>query len=161
MKRQCTLILCIFFLFTVFFYSCSTSSKPYNAPERKDLGDNKFEYIDSPLFEGPDAGAFNPELDSAEAAVAKFLSSEARQDGAWKEALIPESEWSDRLKRQLETWDEWKILKWQLKSIQIEDSTAYLTVYFEIEYDGKTDDGEDDFELVLKNGVWMIIAPPT
>ena len=40
-------------------------------------------------------------------------------------------------------------------------SRAYLTVYFEIEYDGDTDDGEVEFELVLKNSKWMVLALPT
>ncbi len=52
-------------------------------------------------------------------------------------------------------------MKWQLKSFELNDDEAYLTVYFEIEYDGGTDDGEDEFELVKRNGVWMILYPPT
>lgn len=160
MGRLCILILLIFCMST-FCFSCSASYQSYEVPEKKDLGDNKYEYVNSPLYEGTKAGAFNPELGSAEAAVAKFLSSKARQDATWKEALIPESEWSDRLKRKLEDWKNWKITKWQLKGLQIDNSRAYLTVYFEIEYDGETDDGEDEFELVLKNGVWMVLYPPT
>jgi len=135
----------------------------YEAPEKKDLGNNEYEYVNSPLYEGSEAGAFNPELGSAEAAVAKFLSSKARQDNTWKEALVPEAEWTSRLKSKLKDWENWKITKWQLKSIQVfnSNSSAYLTAYFEIEYDGEKDDGEDEFELVLKNGVWMVFTPPT
>ena len=160
MHRLLLPVLFVFCLLT-FCYSCSTSSQSYEPPEKKDLGDNRYEYVNSPLYEGSEAGAFNPELGSAEAAVAKFLSSKARQDNAWKDALVPEAEWTDRLKRKLEEWKNWKITKWQLKSLQIDNSRAYLTVYFEIEYDGGTDDGEDEFELVLKNSKWKVLAPPT
>ena len=142
-------------------FACAQSAKTYNPPEKKDLGDNNYEYIDSPLYAGSEAGAFDPELGSAEAAVAKFLSSRVRGDDAWKGALLPEAEWNDRLKSKLKDWAEWKILKWQLKRILIYSDTAGLTVYFEIEYKGDTDDGEDEFELIKKNGVWMILYPPT
>lgn len=160
MYRSCVLVLFIFCLLIV-CYSCSASYQSYEAPVKKDLGNNEYEYINSPLYEGSEAGAFNPELGSTEAAVAKFLSSKARLDGAWKEALVPEAEWTDRLKRKLAEWENWKITKWQLKSLRIDDSKAYLTAYFEIEYDGERDDGEDEFELILKNGIWMVLAPPT
>ena len=119
MHRLLLPVLFVFCLLT-FCYSCSTSSQSYEPPEKKDLGDNRYEYVNSPLYKGSEAGAFNPELGSAEAAVAKFLSSKARQDNAWKDALVPEAEWTDRLKRKLEEWKNWKITKWQLKSLQID-----------------------------------------
>ena len=160
MRKPYLLLLFVFCLLAL-CYACSTSYQSYEAPERKDLGNNEYEYVNSPLYEGSEAGAFDPELGSPEAAVAKFLSSQARGDSAWKGALVPEAEWPDRLKSKLEDWAEWKILKWQLKALQMDDSRAYITVYFEIEYDGDTDDGEDEFELVRKNGVWMVLYPPT
>ena len=148
-------------MFLIFCFACSQSAKTYNAPEKKDLGENNYEYIDSPLYAASEAGAFDPELGSAEEAVAKFLSSRVRGDEAWKDALIPEVEWDDRLKSKLEDWAEWKILKWQLKRIVINGNRAGLTVYVELEYKGDTDDGEDEFELIKKNGVWRIFYPPT
>ncbi len=160
MNRSCVLVLLVFCLLTA-CYSCSTSFQTYKAPERKDLGNNEYEYSNSPLYEGSEAGAFNPELGSAEAAVARFLSSKARLDSAWREAIVPEAEWTDRLKRKLMKWENWKITKWQLKSLRIDNSNAYLTTYFEIEYEGEKDDGEDEFELILKNGIWMVLSPPT
>ena len=160
MKKSCLFIFSVFFLVWG-YYSCSTSIQPYNTPERKDLGDNMFEYVNSPLYEESMAKAFNPELGSPEAAVAKFLSSKARKDSAWKEALVPEEEWTDRLKRKIEEWNTWKILKWQLKRIEIDEDKAYVTVYFEIEYEGGTDEGEDEFELILRNGIWRVFYPPT
>ena len=160
MKRLFSFIFSTFFLFII-CSSCSSSFKPYEIPQKNDLGNNEYEYINSPLYEGSDAGVFNPALESAEAAVVKFLSSKSRKDEIWKEALIPETEWTDRLKRKLSQWDKWKITKWQLKRIETDENRAYLTVYFEIEYEGDTDDGEDEFELILKNGKWMVLYPPT
>ena len=66
-----------------------------------------------------------------------------------------------RVKRKLAKWENWKITKWQLKNLQVDDSKAYLTTYIEIEYDGEKDDSDDEFELILKNGIWMVLAPPT
>ena len=148
----CIIVFCLF---------CSTSYKPYEAPEKKDLGENTFEYVDSPLYEGSDAEAFNPELGTPEAVVVKFLSSRARGDKVWEETVAPPEERNDRLNRILNKWNDWKLTKWQLKRLEIDDDEALLMVYFEIIYDGdKTDDGEDEFELELVNGVWMIKYPP-
>lgn len=153
---------CIFFIIMMFSF-CSQSNQIYKAPERQDIGDKIYEYVDSPLFGGKEAGAFDPELGSPEAAVVKFLCSKVRQDGVWKEALVPEEEWTDRLKRKLESWDRWQVTKWQLKSIQdVNENRVYLTVYMQLKIEGEIEEGEDDFELVLSHGgVWRILYPPT
>lgn len=145
-------------------FSCTSSSttRLYSAPEKKDLGNQEYEYVESPLYEGTEAGDFDPKPDSTpEAAVVKFLSSQARGDDAWNNALIQEAEKNDRLTRKLNSWNEWKITKWQLKKLQLDENRAYLTVYFEISYEGGLDDGEDEFELRLKDGTWLIVYPPT
>lgn len=160
MHRSFGILLSILYLI-VFCLSCSTSFEPYEAPEKKDLGENTFEYVDSPLYEGSDAGAFNPDLGTPEAVVVKFLSSRARGDKIWEETVATQEERNDRLNRILAKWDDWKLTKWQLKRLEIDDDEALLMVYFEIIYDGtNTDDGEDEFELELVNGVWMIKYPP-
>lgn len=161
MKKSWPDIVCIFFILMVCSF-CSQSNQVYKAPERQDIGDKVYEYVNSPLFEGKEAGAFDPELGSPEAAVVKFLCSKVRQDGVWKEALVPEEEWTDRLKRKLEDWDEWQVTKWKLKNIEfVNQKRIYLTVYFGIKIGGDTDEGEDEFELVLSDGVWKILYPPT
>jgi len=145
-------------------FSCtsSSSSRLYTPPDKNDLGNNEYEYISSPLYEGTEAGDCNPKPDSSpEAAVVKFLASQARGDDAWKSALIPEADRNDRLTRKLNSWGEWKITKWQLRKLQLEETRAYITVYFEISYEGGLDDVEDEFELRLKDGVWLIVYPPT
>ncbi|MBN1273573.1 MAG: hypothetical protein JXB26_15005 [Candidatus Aminicenantes bacterium] len=162
MKKRAFTIICLLFFSNAFLSSSLLSFKTYVPPERKKIKENVYEYIESPLYEGEEAGAFNPELGTPEAAVAKFMSSKARGDEAWKEALIPEYEWFERLRWKLETWAEWKVLKWQLREIQFNSQrSVYLTVFMEIEYKGETDSGEDEFELTLKNGKWLILTPPT
>lgn len=161
MCRLCLKIVTVLSIL-MFGFACSQSSQTYSAPEKKDLGDNQFEYIDSPIYAGSEAGAFDPELGTPEAAVVKYLSSYARGDDVWKDALIPESEWDDRLKRKLAEWAEWKVHKWQLKSISFkDDNEVYLSVWAEIEIDGDVDEGQDEFELIKRNGVWIIVYPPT
>ena len=160
--RKLYLATLLIFLVLIISYACANSFQNYKAPERQETGENKFEYVDSPVYEGSDAGTFDPELGSVEAAVVKFLSSKNRQDEVWKAALVPEKEWTDRLNRKLEDWENWEILKWQLRRVEfINENRAFLTVYFEIDVEGDTHEGEDEFELVKKNEVWLILYPPT
>jgi hypothetical protein len=37
----------------------------------------------------------------------------------------------------------------------------WVRAWFEILVGGATDDGEDEFELALGDGVWRIVRPPT
>ena len=37
-------------------FACAQSAKTYNPPEKKDLGDNNYEYIDSPFMQDQKPG---------------------------------------------------------------------------------------------------------
>jgi len=141
--------------------SCSSAIQKYQVPEKANLGGGTFEYVNSPLFEGAEAGAFDPKLGSPEAAVVKFLCSFVRKDEAFEEALVPLGERDARLDDKLETWREWKVTKWRLRTLYLDDDRAALTVYFGIAVQGEEDDGEDEFSLIRRNGIWLILYPPT
>ena len=104
MRRSLGILLPILCL-VVFCQSCSSSFEPYETPEKKDLGENTFKYVDSPLYEGSDAEAFNPDLGTPEAVVVKFLSSRARVDKIWEETVASQADRNDRLNRILAKWD--------------------------------------------------------
>lgn len=117
-------------------------------------------YVEAPMIDASAARGLNPIPDSPEAAVVKFLASRVRGDDAWKDAMTADP--SDRGKRGLETWDEWKLERFQLRERQPSGSNSYwITVYFEISIGGDTDDGTDEIGVSREGDGWRVFEVPS
>ena len=106
------------------------------------------------------ARGLDPAPTSAEAAVVKFLASHARADDAWRDATTASP--SGRSERALEEWEEWQLERFQLRGRKdLGADSAYVRVFFEISIDGRSDGGEDEFEVAREAGGWRVTQPPT
>jgi len=136
------------------------SGTPYTPPALGADSDGKSLYVNAPMIDGSKAAALDPVLDSPEAAVVKFLASRVRGDQKWRAAMVAKP--SDRTNRALSEWDEWTLTRFQLRGRQ--DSgpdSVWVTVHFEITFDGRSDGGEDEFEVGREDGGWRVIRPPS
>jgi hypothetical protein len=112
------------------------------------------------MIDGAAARDLDPIPDSPEAAAVKFLASRVRGDTAWNGAMA--SDLTDRARRGLEQWDDWKLERFQLRSRQPSGSNNYwLKVYFEVSIDGDQDDGTDDFGVVRQGNGWRVFEVPS
>lgn len=132
----------------------------YTPPAVATEGDGAETYVEAPMIDAAAAQGLNPIPDSPEAAAVKFLASRVRGDAAWKEAMT--ADLSDRGKRGLEAWEEWKLERFQLRKRQPSGSNSYwITVYFEISIDGDTDDGTDEIGVSREGDGWRVFEVPS
>ena len=136
------------------------ATTPYLPPAVERPGDMGREaYRDAPLVEAAGAENINPPANTPEAAVVKFLASRMRGDDEWRKAMVAEP--SDRTKRQLEQWDAWTLERFQLRGRKKHGAdAASIRVFFAISFDGRLEEGEDEFELVSEGDAWHVASPP-
>lgn len=135
------------------------TSTAYTPPATEAASDGWRRYVNAPMVDQATVGHLNPEPVSPEAAVTRFLSSRVRGDDAWKGAMV--TDLSDRAGRALAEWGEWQLQRYQLRARKDPRSEqAYIRVFLEISVKGRTDSGEDEFELVREGGQWRIARPP-
>ena len=133
----------------------------YTPPATRSGADGADTYVGAPVVDRSAAAALDPALGAPEAAVVKFLASRTRGDDRWREAMVPGPP-DARLDRALADWAQWRVQRFQLRGRELTGSdTARVRAWFEITVDGTTDEGEDEFELALVDGVWRIVRPPT
>jgi hypothetical protein len=132
---------------------------PYTPPATRAEADGWSHYVDAPMVDRAAAARLNPAPTSPEAAVIRFLASRARGDGAWRQAMVDPL--PARAERALAEWNEWGLERFQLRALRQRDAeSADLRVYFEITFDGRSDEGEDEFELVRMEDGWRVARPP-
>jgi hypothetical protein len=148
-------------LFLVSGVACGRATEPtaYVPPATQPGPDGGEAYLQAPIVDRASAASLDPHLGSAEAAVVKFLASRVRGDERWREAMAAGGD--ARVERALAEWAEWEVQRFQLRRRQVaSDDRMLVTAWFEIAVDGDTDEGEDEFELVLADGSWRIVRPP-
>ena len=132
----------------------------YTPPTTRAGADGAEAYVDPPLVDRAAAASLDPALGTPEAAVVKFLASRARGDDRWREAMGRDAE--PAAERALAQWADWQVQRFQLRGRKAAgEGRMWVRTWFEIVVDGDTDDGEDEFELALSDGVWRIVRPPT
>lgn len=136
---------------------------PYTPPATT-AGDDGWEtYVDAPTVDRGAARGLDPDpLDSPEAAVVKFLASQARGDGKWEDAMAVNL--SDGAKRSLDEWREWTLESFQLRGRKPygDGSRAWVRVHFVISIGDDRDEGEDEFDVVnLPTLGWRVADPPS
>ena len=137
------------------------AAAPYTPPATRPAADGSDTYVDAPVVDRAAAAALDPVLGTPEAAVVKFLASRARGDDRWRDAMAPGAG-DERLQRALSEWSEWQVQRFQLRGRELAGPDRMrVTAWFEIAVEGDTDEGEDEFELALADGVWRIERPPT
>ena len=130
----------------------------YTPPATRPGADGADSFVDAPVVDRAAASSLDPMLGPPEAAVVKFLASRVRGDERWREAMAPGAGGE----RALAEWAEWQVRRFQLRGRQrVGEGAMRVSAWFEIEVDGATDEGEDEFELALVDGVWRILRPPT
>lgn len=133
---------------------------PYTPPATRASADGNDAYVDPPLVDRSAAAALDPVLGTPEAAVVKFLASRVRGDERWREALAAPLD--PAAERALAEWAQWQVQRFQLRGRETtRDGRVRVSAWFEIAVEGTVDDGEDEFELALADGVWRIVRPPT
>jgi hypothetical protein len=132
----------------------------YTPPATRASADGAEAYVDAPLVDRAAAASLDPALGTPEAAVVKFLASRARGDDRWREAMARDTE--PAAERALAQWADWHVQRFQLRGRKAAgEGRMWVRAWFEIVVDGDTDDGEDEFEVALGDGVWRIVRPPT
>ncbi|MCV0396316.1 MAG: hypothetical protein K5872_03905 [Rhizobiaceae bacterium] len=135
----------------------ATSYTPPATAAPDDRGWETYEH--APVVDAAAAASINPRADTPEAAVVKFLASRARGDEEWKKAMVAEP--SDRTKRQLAEWEEWTLESFQLRARKSRGAdTVSIKVFFAISFDGRSDEGEDEFEVAREGDGWRVASPP-
>ncbi|MBD3636501.1 MAG: hypothetical protein HUJ25_04095 [Crocinitomicaceae bacterium] len=89
-----------------------------------------------------------------------YFASRIRGDEKWRDVLPPEEEWSSKMKRSVESHDKWEFLEYKNNGLK-NDNERYVTVYFKISFNGKTDDGTDEVEVKKLGNEWMIKKVPS
>jgi hypothetical protein len=132
----------------------------YTPPTTRAGADGAEAYVDAPLVDRSAAASLDPALGTPEAAVVKFLASRARGDELWREAMTRDS--APAAERALAQWADWEVQRFQLRGRKAAgEGRMWVRAWVEILVGGATDDGEDEFELALGDGVWRIVRPPT
>lgn len=133
---------------------------PYTPPAAATPDERGWEaYEDAPVVDAATAKSINPTMDTPEGAVVRFLASRVRGDGEWKGAMVADP--SDRTLRQLQQWEEWTLERFQLRARKAkDDGTAWIRVYFEISFNGRSDEGEYEFEVMREGDEWRVVSPP-
>lgn len=116
-------------------------------------------YIDPVVYTPETSVDLKPDLHTPEAAVLRFLASQARGDDDYLRTLVAGGD--SRLTRKLEQWASWKVLRFQLVKKHTVGDEIGVQVDFLIEYDGKQDGGKDEFTVVEDSGEWRVLYPPT
>ena len=133
---------------------------------KEDPSDQKEDYAtkiaNAPMLDNTNAKTIKSYENTPESVVTYFYASKIRGDDKWKEVMIPESEWDERVKYKVEKYSKWTITKFQLREKKKSGETSYyIKIYMEIEVDGKKDGGEDTVTVKMINGKWTIISIPT
>ncbi len=95
-----------------------------------------------------------------ESLVTYYFASRIRQDNEWMKALPDSSTWSGRMKASIKRHNEWNFIEFQNLGLYEGKYGTYVKVYFQIEMNGRTDEGEDDVEIRKENGRWIISKVP-
>lgn len=136
------------------------SPSPFTPPATRPAADGGAAYVEAPMVDAAAAAALDPVLGTPEAAVVKFLASHVRGDERWREAVASGA--ASTAERALATWSEWEVRRFQLRGRdEPSGDRVRVRAWFEIVVDGAADEGEDEFELALSDGVWRIVRPPT
>jgi hypothetical protein len=99
---------------------------------------------------------------SPESVVMYFYASRIRGDKDWEKVCQQPDERTDRMNRKLEDYEQWTILEYKFVSkVDKSDDRAYVKLWMKISVDGETDEGEDEAEVELINGKWVITSIPT
>lgn len=138
------------------------ASSDFVPPETRQGAGEWQDYVGAPTYSVADCASLKPGLESPEGAVVYYLSSRARGDEAWLQALVPEAQWDGRLRRKVEAWSDWKVTRFQLRRKRY-DSDEHITieVFMGVEFKGHEDSGSDVFEVVRAQGKWLVMMPPT
>jgi hypothetical protein len=132
----------------------------YTPPATRAGADGAEAYVDAPMVDRSAAASLDPALGTPEAAVVKFLASRARGDDRWRESMTRDA--GPAAERALTQWADWQVQRFQLRGRKpAGEGRMWVRAWFEIIVGGATDDGEDEFELALSDGVWRIVRPPT
>lgn len=92
--------------------------------------------------------------------VTYFYAAKIRQDNKWQKVL-PKNR-SERLRRKLKEYEEWKFTKFKLVSKkEYEPGKMWVKIFMEIEYKGRKDSGMDEVTLERVKGKWIIVSIPT
>lgn len=97
-----------------------------------------------------------------ESVVTYFYASKIRGDRSWEEVLPDKKSRSERLKRKLLAYEEWKIIQFKLVGqAEAAKNKLWVKIFMVIEYQGKTESGEDEVTIERIDGKWIITSIPT
>lgn len=97
-----------------------------------------------------------------ESVVMYFYASKIRKDEKWKEVVIPESTWDERMHRKMQEYSRWTFLAYRLVSTKdAGEGKVWVTLYMKIKVGDETDDGQDEATVSYIDGKWLISEVPT
>ena len=133
----------------------------YEAPKTKPKDkDGWLNYLDPPSYDAQSVSGVFPGTASPEAAVVHYLASRVRGDKRYRETLSASCD--RRCASKLEDHDQWTFLAFRLVGKkEYAPGKLWVKVWFQIEYEGQRDDGEDDFEVLEEAGAYRILYVPT
>lgn len=88
-----------------------------------------------------------------------YYASRIRGDEQWRKVVGPPESWSGRMQRTLEKQKSWNYLAYENKGFQ-GNSEKYITVYFKVSINGRTDAGENEVEVKKNGDEWVIVKVP-
>ena len=155
------------FLFPLFFIVACAGSDPADTSGGETDGSNETDAA-SPMIQvndlvtkenAPDVMSYT---NTPESVVQFFYASRIRGDKEWEKVCQAEGDRSDRMNRKLEDYNEWTILEYKFVSKQEKnEEKCFIKLWMKISVDGETDEGEDEAEVELIGGKWVITSIPT
>ena len=97
-----------------------------------------------------------------ESIVMYFFASRIRKDNEWEKVCPEEGMQTRAFMRKIAEYSSWTFTKYHfVRKEEVEKDKYWVTIYMEIIYEGKTDDGEDQVTVELMDGKWVITDIPT
>ncbi|OSC42538.1 hypothetical protein [Mycobacterium decipiens] len=136
---------------------------PLTIPATSERDDDGWADYPTPIVLTPaEAGDMSPgDADPAAAVIGFYAALMRGDDDLGGHLLWPDD---DVIMRKLETLRGWTFRKLKIRSVRLRGTRkATMRIDFEIEIDGKRDDGTDEIKLVRDgdDGPWRIERPPT
>lgn len=98
--------------------------------------------------------------DDIESMVTYYFASRIRKDDDWKKVLPDPSRWSSRMQYSIKTHNQWNFVEFKNLGLYKGKYGSYVKVHITIEFEGRRDGGQDDVELQMENGRWIISKVP-
>jgi hypothetical protein len=156
----------LFFIPFFFLFACdSDTTSPTGEPGTGSGGETESESSPIQLTttitkeNAADVKTFD---NTPESVVMYFYASRIRGDKEWEKVIQQPDERSDRMNRKLEDYAQWTILEYKFVSkVDKGDDRAFVKLWMKINVEGETDEGEDEAEVELIDGKWLITSIPT